>query len=123
MFVNALKYSRKFSFNGGIRYLSNIMDNDFNSTATTACKVFSPNAGKYGPEKNPYLDTFHAVDLFLKMFIFWLFIYFCLFNYVIIHKSNHHRCSMKKVSQNSQESTCVRFSFLIKLHASGNDFD
>ena len=24
--------------------------------------VFSPNAGKYGPEKTPYLDTFHAVD-------------------------------------------------------------
>ena len=25
--------------------------------------VFSPNAGKYGPEKTPYLDTFHAVML------------------------------------------------------------
>ena len=23
--------------------------------------VFSPNIGKYGPEKSPYLDTFHAV--------------------------------------------------------------
>ena len=23
--------------------------------------VFSPNTGKYGPEKIPYLDTFHAV--------------------------------------------------------------
>ena len=23
--------------------------------------AFSPNAGKYGPEKTPYLDTFHAV--------------------------------------------------------------
>ena len=23
--------------------------------------VFSPNTGKYGPEKPPYLDTFHAV--------------------------------------------------------------
>ena len=23
--------------------------------------VFSPNTGKYGPEINPYLDTFHAV--------------------------------------------------------------
>ena len=23
--------------------------------------VFSPNAGKYGPEKTPYLDTFHVV--------------------------------------------------------------
>ena len=25
--------------------------------------VFSPNAGKYGPEKTPYLDTFHAVKI------------------------------------------------------------
>ena len=23
--------------------------------------VFSPNTGKYGPEKTPHLDTFHAV--------------------------------------------------------------
>ena len=23
--------------------------------------VFSPNAGKYGPEKTPYLDSFHTV--------------------------------------------------------------
>ena len=23
--------------------------------------IFSPNAGKYGQEKTPYLDTFHAV--------------------------------------------------------------
>ena len=23
--------------------------------------VFSPNTGKYGPEKSPYLDTFHEV--------------------------------------------------------------
>ena len=27
--------------------------------------VFSPNTGKYGPEKTLYLDTFHAVDLTL----------------------------------------------------------
>ena len=25
--------------------------------------IFSPNAGKYEPEKTPYLDTFHAVHL------------------------------------------------------------
>ena len=35
--------------------------------------VFSPNTGKYGPEINPYLDTFHAVtayrnQLFLMAF-------------------------------------------------------
>ena len=23
--------------------------------------IFSPNVGKYGPEKTPYLDTFNAV--------------------------------------------------------------
>ena len=27
---------------------------------------FSPNAGKYGPEKTPYLDTFHAVFMLEK---------------------------------------------------------
>ena len=29
--------------------------------------VFSPNVGKYGPEKAPYLDTFHAVQSFKKL--------------------------------------------------------
>ena len=28
---------------------------------TLYLSVFSPNAGKYGPEKTPYLDTFHTV--------------------------------------------------------------
>ena len=28
---------------------------------TLYLSVFSPNAGKYAPEKTPYLDTFHAV--------------------------------------------------------------
>ena len=31
--------------------------------------VFSPNAGKCGPEKPPYLDTFHAV--FISLLIIW----------------------------------------------------
>ena len=30
---------------------------------TEYLSAFSPNAGKYGPEKTPYLDTFHAVPL------------------------------------------------------------
>ena len=29
--------------------------------------VFSPNARKYGPEKAPYLDNFHAVQSFKKL--------------------------------------------------------
>ena len=28
--------------------------------------VFGLNTGKYGPEKAPYLDTFHAVILFIS---------------------------------------------------------
>ena len=28
---------------------------------TEYLSVFTPNAGKYGPEKTPYLDTFRAV--------------------------------------------------------------
>ena len=35
---------------------------------TRYLSVFSPNAGKYGPEKTSYLDTFHAVH-FKR--IFW----------------------------------------------------
>ena len=29
--------------------------------------VFSQNAGKYGPEKTPYLDTFHALIISLNL--------------------------------------------------------
>ena len=29
--------------------------------------VFSPNTGKYGPEKTAYLDTFHAVFLVVNV--------------------------------------------------------
>ena len=28
---------------------------------TITLTLFSPNLGKYGPEKTPYLDTFHAM--------------------------------------------------------------
>ena len=31
--------------------------------------VFSPNAGKYGPEITPYLDSFHAATDFSKTII------------------------------------------------------
>ena len=29
--------------------------------------VFSQNGGKYGPEKTPYLDTFHAVMMLIDL--------------------------------------------------------
>ena len=34
---------------------------------TKYLSVFSPNAGKYGPEKISYLDTFHAVVNSIKL--------------------------------------------------------
>ena len=37
---------------------------------TSYLSVFSPNAGKYGPEITPYLDTFHAVNLLYKSTLF-----------------------------------------------------
>ena len=33
--------------------------------------VFSPNAGKYGPEITPYLDTFQAVKIFSDQQYLW----------------------------------------------------
>ena len=43
---------------------------------TPYLSVFSPNAGNYGPEKTPYLDTFHAVLLSLhKSFVYPPFTY------------------------------------------------
>ena len=35
--------------------------NFLHSLAMCDFSVFSPNTGKYGPEKIPYLDTFHGV--------------------------------------------------------------
>ena len=43
-----------------------------------------------------------------------------------MNTSSHRRCSIKvylKVSQNSQESTCVRVSFLIKFQVSATNRD
>ena len=34
--------------------------------------VFIPNAGKYGPEKTPYLDTFHVVNDYTVIFFIFL---------------------------------------------------
>ena len=34
--------------------------------SVTYFPVFSLNTGKYGPEKTPYLDTFHVVNVYLS---------------------------------------------------------
>ena len=53
--------------NDGLRYLpiGNIIEtaiiSDMIRARELARREKCPNAGKYGPEKTPYLDTFHAV--------------------------------------------------------------
>ena len=43
---------------------------------TKYLSVFSPNAGKYRPEKTPYLDTFHTVDMKNTLNVLLLCLYF-----------------------------------------------
>ena len=73
---------------------------------TEYLSVSSPNKGKYGPEKTPCLDTFHAV-LILSLGQF---------------RSGHHKYSIKKVVPKKflklTETVCVRVYFLINLQAS-----
>ena len=38
---------------------------------TSYLSVFSPTAGKYGPQKTPYLDTFHAVKTIYQFEVIW----------------------------------------------------
>ena len=45
-----------------------------NTEIYTVICVFSPNTGKYRPEKNLYLDTFHAVRVTLYLLIIRLYL-------------------------------------------------
>ena len=58
-----------------------------------------------------------------NVIIMWIFSITCS---SVISEVVGHRCSVKKVfleiSQNSQENTCARTSFLIMLHASASNF-
>ena len=44
---------------------------DWTRRDTEYLSVFSPNAGKYEPEKTPYLDTFHAVTVWGSLSQHW----------------------------------------------------
>ena len=61
---------------------------------TKYLSVFSPNAGKYGPEKTPYLDIFHAVNP--NAFILLRLYYY------------------KQLNQTSQNDKCPYISTFIK---------
>ena len=57
--------------------------------------VFSPHARKYGPQKTPYLDTFHALYEVNQL----------------LYRSNQRRCFVKrlflKIYHYSQKNTCT----------------
>ena len=53
--------------------------------------VFNPNAEKYGPEKTPYLDTFHAVAM-------WVITYSCVL-LPVVHQSDCHETKSNKSNQ------------------------
>ena len=55
---------------------------------TSYLSVFSPNAGKYGPEKSPYLDTFHTVRT-ISACVWCIKIYFCIYINLFIFFSRH----------------------------------
>ena len=44
---------------------------------------FSPNAGKYGPEKTLYLDTFHAVIILYDIITLYYIILYYIMYYII----------------------------------------
>ena len=52
-------YFRELRLNIALR--EKCPNTEFFGRDTPYLSVFSSNTGKYGPEKTPYLDTFHAV--------------------------------------------------------------
>ena len=69
-----------------------------NSTIVTPyLSVFSPNAGKYGPEKTRYLDTFHAVII----------------PPTLLRKTLQHRCVLVKFAKSLRTTSFTEhFRFL-----------
>ena len=66
--------------------------------------VFSPNAGKHGPEKTPYLDTFHAANIFHKM----------IYTSISIKQEKSHFFFLKVIStKNHSKIFCTGSVFII----------
>ena len=89
--------------------------------------VFSPNAGKYRPEKTPYLDTFHAVigkvSMLKEVDVLWKHCFGNRKEYFLFEpmlpftaKGNifsvHNRCSLLLVQSPSMKPTCTRWGGL-----------
>ena len=74
------------------------MNTEF-SCIWTEISVFSPNTGKYKPEKTPYLDTFHLISAyvcninikFVKNGLSSNYYVFFHFTHINIRKNNKHK--------------------------------
>ena len=62
--------------------------------------IFSPNARKYGPEKTPYLDTFHAV-IYLKL---------RLTKYLSIKEQNYNLYSILTIGESYDDRKIIVFT-------------
>ena len=69
--------------------------------------------------------TLHRPPCVIMLFIYstYFFSFYVFYSIWCTSRSSHQKCSIEKVflkiSQNSQENTCVRASFLTKLQALG----
>ena len=60
--------------------VSIFLHSDWIRRDTEYLPLFSPNVGKYGPEKTPYLDTFHV----LSVLITWIFEFYYFMHDVVL---------------------------------------
>ena len=99
-----------------------------NDCSLLAKQTFSDLVGKRA--SSLFINFEQVIKPFLVSVVDWTFYKStikCNWILLLCHvrvRSSHRSCSVKKVlleiSQNSQEKTCARVSFLIKLQASGN---
>ena len=74
--------------------------------------VFSPNVGKYGPEKAPYLDTFHAICTFTELKRETLYDRrFKNFSDMSIKILNKHAPIKKEIQKRQLNALCYKRSF------------
>ena len=78
--------------------------------------------GNYGPDKTPYLETFHAVRMFSLGGSEWGKFSWKQANILVFNEYFESGRSSRpevflEILYNSQENTCARASFLIKLQA------
>ena len=79
------------NFSGTLRYRC-VKSVQIRSFSDPYFAVFGPNTGKYGTEKNPFLDTFHAVYFILIA----SYVAMCLKNKTFLYTTQKHFSSKRK---------------------------